>query len=131
MRAVVSITVNNTNTAPTAINLSGTSVAENQPAGTVVGESCWARRDWTTHSASGVSVALSAGSNASGSLRRLKLEGGSSTHPARLLIMNEAPSIDANEITDKGYINQRAVLSLRAAEVDALYEGGERVILPG
>src|SRR5258708_21158865 len=35
---------------------------------------------------------------------------GSSTHPVRALVMAEPPSIDANEITDKGYINQRAVL---------------------
>jgi feruloyl-CoA synthase len=35
--------------------------------------------------------------------------------------MAEPPSIDANEITDKGYINQRAVLSRRAALVERLY----------
>jgi len=39
---------------------------------------------------------------------------GSSTHPVRSLVMSEPPSIDANEITDKGYINQRAVLDRRA-----------------
>jgi feruloyl-CoA synthase len=42
--------------------------------------------------------------------------------------MTEPPSIDANEITDKGYMNQRAVLERRAAEVDKLYAGGEDVI---
>jgi len=35
--------------------------------------------------------------------------------------MSEAPSIDANEITDKGYINQRAVLERRAAAVELLH----------
>jgi feruloyl-CoA synthase len=35
--------------------------------------------------------------------------------------MSEPPSIDANEITDKGYINQRAVLERRAALVEKLH----------
>ena len=54
--------------------------------------------------------------------------GGSSTFPARLLLMSEAPSIDANEITDKGYMNQRAVLERRAGLVEELYRGGDEVI---
>ncbi|MBX3678198.1 MAG: feruloyl-CoA synthase [Rhodocyclaceae bacterium] len=55
-------------------------------------------------------------------LAQLKREnGGSSTHATRALLMAEPPSIDANEITDKGYINQRAVLSRRAALVERLY----------
>jgi feruloyl-CoA synthase len=54
-------------------------------------------------------------------LAALAAEGGSSTFPARLLVMEEPPSIDANEITDKGYINQRAVLERRAALVERLH----------
>lgn len=46
---------------------------------------------------------------------------GSSAHAARALLLAEPPSIDAGEITDKGYINQRAVLVRRKACVDALY----------
>ena len=46
---------------------------------------------------------------------------GSSTHPVRALVMAEPLSIDANEITDKGYINQRAVLERRAASVETLH----------
>jgi feruloyl-CoA synthase len=46
---------------------------------------------------------------------------GSSTRIARVLILREPLSIDANEITDKGSINQRAVLTRRAALVEALY----------
>jgi feruloyl-CoA synthase len=46
---------------------------------------------------------------------------GSSMRIARILLMTEPPSIDANEITDKGYINQRAVLTNRAALVETLY----------
>jgi feruloyl-CoA synthase len=34
--------------------------------------------------------------------------------------MADPPSIDADEITDKGYINQRAVLDRRAALVERL-----------
>jgi feruloyl-CoA synthase len=54
-------------------------------------------------------------------LAALATEGGSSTHPARLLILEEPASIDANEITDKGYINQRAVLERRAQAVERLH----------
>jgi feruloyl-CoA synthase len=65
----------------------------------------------------------------SASLARLKItEGGSSLHPVRLLVLDEPASIDANEITDKGYVNQRAVLERRAALVERLYAGGEGVI---
>ena len=53
---------------------------------------------------------------------------GSSTAPVRLLVMDEPPSIDANEITDKGYINQRAVLDRRAALVEKLHSGAAEVI---
>ena len=55
-------------------------------------------------------------------LKRLAAEGGgSSMRIARALLVAEPPTIDANEITDKGYINQRAVLKTRAALVDKLY----------
>jgi feruloyl-CoA synthase len=54
--------------------------------------------------------------------------GGSSSVPTRLLVMTEAPSIDANEITDKGYLNQRAVLERRSALVDELYSASADVI---
>lgn len=47
---------------------------------------------------------------------------GSSTKVARVLLMTEPPSIDAGEITDKGYLNQRAVLTRRAALVERLYD---------
>jgi len=46
---------------------------------------------------------------------------GSSMRIGRCLILTEPPSIDANEITDKGYLNQRAVLARRAALVERLY----------
>ncbi|NYT70066.1 feruloyl-CoA synthase [Pusillimonas noertemannii] len=46
---------------------------------------------------------------------------GSSTRIARGLVLVEPPSLDRGEITDKGSINQRAVLSHRAPLVDALY----------
>ena len=46
---------------------------------------------------------------------------GSSNHVARALILTEPPSADAGEITDKGSINQRAVLARRAQLVEDLY----------
>jgi len=54
-------------------------------------------------------------------LGTLAAEGGSSMHPARALVTADPPSIDANEITDKGYLNQRAVLERRAALVEKLH----------
>ena len=47
---------------------------------------------------------------------------GSANRIERALLMEEPASIDANEITDKGSINQRAVLERRAALVEELYE---------
>lgn len=46
---------------------------------------------------------------------------GSSMRVRRALLLHEPPSIDAGEITDKGSINQRAVLAHRADLVAALY----------
>jgi feruloyl-CoA synthase len=48
-------------------------------------------------------------------------QGGASQRIARVLLLADPPSIDANEITDKGYINQRRALERRAAEVARLY----------
>ena len=46
---------------------------------------------------------------------------GSSTRVARLMLMEAPPSPDKGEITDKGSINQRAVLAHRAELVEELY----------
>ncbi|MBX3519756.1 MAG: feruloyl-CoA synthase [Xanthobacteraceae bacterium] len=46
---------------------------------------------------------------------------GSSNRLARILLMDEPPSMDAGEMTDKGSINQRAVLGRRADLVKELY----------
>jgi len=45
----------------------------------------------------------------------------SSTRVRRVAILDEPPSIDRGETTDKGYINQRATLEARAEVVDRLY----------
>jgi feruloyl-CoA synthase len=57
--------------------------------------------------------------------------GSSSMRVARAMLMAEPPSIDGNELTDKGYINQRAGLERRAALVERLYADppGEDVIV--
>jgi feruloyl-CoA synthase len=48
------------------------------------------------------------------------------------MLLAEPPGLDAGEITDKGYINQRACLTRRAADVAALYRPAShpRVVLP-
>jgi feruloyl-CoA synthase len=46
---------------------------------------------------------------------------GSSTRVERAILMAEPPSMDKGEMTDKGSINQRAVLKNRAQLVDELY----------
>jgi len=62
-------------------------------------------------------------------LARMNAEGGGSSMQARrILLMAEPPSVDGNEMTDKGYINQRATLERRKALVERLYAGGEGVI---
>jgi feruloyl-CoA synthase len=56
-------------------------------------------------------------------LAKLKAQGGgSSTHATRALLLAEPASVDGGEITDKGYINQRAVLTRRAATVALLQD---------
>ena len=65
---------------------------------------------------------------------RLWREGtGSANRVARALLMREPPSIDLGEITDKGSVNQRAVLKHRAALVESMYGevyGDAQVLLP-
>jgi feruloyl-CoA synthase len=58
---------------------------------------------------------------------------GSSNRVARAILLAEPPSLDAGEMTDKGSINQRAVLSRRADIVAELYaaEPSTRVLLIG
>ncbi len=56
-----------------------------------------------------------------GLLRHNEENPGSSTRITRVLLMVDPPSIDANEITDKRYINQRATLEHRAELVERLY----------
>lgn len=65
-----------------------------------------------------------------GALKRLaEGGGGSSMRVTRALFVTTPPTIDANEITDKGYLNQRAVLANRAALVERLYAGDSTVIV--
>lgn len=50
-----------------------------------------------------------------------RLHSGSSMQIRRIVLMAEPPSMGAGEITDKGYVNQRAVLKRRADQVLRLY----------
>lgn len=47
---------------------------------------------------------------------------GSSNRVARALVLQDPPSLDAGEITDKGSLNSAAVLRRRAQDVERLYE---------
>jgi len=53
---------------------------------------------------------------------------GTSTHIRRALVIDEPPSIDAGELTEKGTISQKAVLRNRAELIEELYAGSPRVI---
>ena len=54
---------------------------------------------------------------------------GSANRIARLCLLSEPPTIDRGEITDKGSINQRAVLTHRADTVEALHADTLHTIL--
>ncbi len=58
---------------------------------------------------------------------------GSANRVTRLLLLADPPSIDLGEVTDKGSINQRAVLTHRDSLVQALYDTttDHTVIRPG
>lgn len=60
-----------------------------------------------------------------GLVRHNASQRGSSTRIARALLMSEPPDMDAGEITDKGYVNQRTALERRAHLVNYLYEESE------
>ena len=55
---------------------------------------------------------------------------GSSNRITRAMVLDEPPSLDAGEMTDKGSINQRAVLKRRALLVEELYTDSTRVLRP-
>jgi feruloyl-CoA synthase len=58
---------------------------------------------------------------------------GSSTHGISAVLLSESPSIDAGEITDKCYINQRAVMKRRQDIVASLFSKNDTDVigLPG
>ncbi|MEI2731069.1 MAG: feruloyl-CoA synthase [Dermatophilaceae bacterium] len=56
-----------------------------------------------------------------GALRALHKGAGSSMKVERVLLMSSPADLDAGEITDKGYVNQRKVLANRRYLVDILY----------
>ncbi|NIZ10503.1 feruloyl-CoA synthetase, partial [Pseudooceanicola sp. HF7] len=53
---------------------------------------------------------------------------GSSTRIGRALVMAEPPSLPDGEMTAKGNLNIRKVLTRRADLVDLLYKGGSAVV---
>jgi feruloyl-CoA synthase len=65
-------------------------------------------------------------------LARLNGGAGSAARIERLLLLDTPPSLDAGEITDKGYLNQRRCLECRPDDVARLYAEppGPEVIRP-
>jgi feruloyl-CoA synthase len=65
-------------------------------------------------------------------LAKLNADAGSAGRIERLLLLETPPSLDAGEITDKGYLNQRRCLECRADDVARLYADapGPEVITP-
>ena len=55
--------------------------------------------------------------------------GGSSQRVTRALVLEQPPSIAAGEITDKGTINQRAVIHERQVMVERLYAARDRSVV--
>jgi feruloyl-CoA synthase len=68
----------------------------------------------------------------SDALAELNHGAGSAARVERLLLLSQPPSLDAGEITDKGYLNQRACLERRADAVELLFaaEPADDVIAP-
>jgi feruloyl-CoA synthase len=54
---------------------------------------------------------------------------GSSTRIARALVMSERPSVQDHEMTAKGNLNNRRVLTRRAALVDRLYDDADPAVI--
>jgi feruloyl-CoA synthase len=65
-------------------------------------------------------------------LANLNAGEGSAARIERLLLLEKPPSLDAGEITDKGYLNQRRCLECRAVDVTRLYapEPDPEIITP-
>jgi feruloyl-CoA synthase len=65
-------------------------------------------------------------------LTQLNQDSGSALRVERLLLLETPPSLDAGEITDKGYLNQRRCLECRARDIARLYADppGPEVITP-
>ncbi|MFN3350556.1 feruloyl-CoA synthase [Pseudorhodoplanes sp.] len=54
-----------------------------------------------------------------------KVNTGATMRVTRVLLLPDLPSIDRNEITDKGYINQRVALECRKLEGERLFDGNQ------
>ena len=54
---------------------------------------------------------------------------GSSQSPGCALVLADPPDAEAGEITDKGYVNQRAVLARRADAVQRLFASKDASVI--
>ena len=83
----------------------------------------WVNRDEAARLCGGADVALDDPrlcAHLAAALATVNAGAGSAAAIERLLLLEEPPDMDAGEITDKGYVNQRAVRERRAALVERL-----------
>jgi feruloyl-CoA synthase len=76
---------------------------------------------WINQAEAGDLAGAALSEHLSRALGRVNEGAGSAMRIERLLLLSTPPSLDAGEITDKGYLNQRRCLECRAAEVARLY----------
>ena len=82
---------------------------------------CGANAEVALRTSNCSSATSSARPSASASTTFAQVNTGHSTRVARLILLEDPPSIDAQETTDKGSVNQKSVLTNRAALVEQLY----------
>jgi feruloyl-CoA synthase len=77
---------------------------------------------WLSPATSGARPRASVVADLVARLRTFNLEHpGTSTEVRRLVLLSEPPSFEDGEVTDKHYVNQRAVRTRRGADIDRLY----------
>ena len=86
---------------------------------------CGETRDYLAvlawRSAAGLAAQATLHSQLAECLRLFNAERGASERIERLVLLEEPPSVDAHEVSDKGTINQRVALARRSADVERLY----------
>ena len=83
---------------------------------------------WLAEAASSLSAEALAARLQAGLEAHVRTATGSASRVRRITVLQDPPSFDRGEVTEKGSINQRALRHARRAQVDTLYAGGPGVI---